>query len=68
MHGDYELATAVCRRWPDTKLYEIWDRAHVGRAYAALVGGASWAPAAPDGTWRTWDCAEQRQQPRGTPP
>jgi len=64
MHGDYDLAAAVCRRWPDATLYEIWDRAQVGRAYAARVGGESWTPAAPPGTWHTWDCAEQRRQPR----
>jgi len=53
MHGDYDLAAAVCRRWPDATLYEIWDRAQVGRAYAARVGGESWTPAAPPGTWHT---------------
>jgi len=54
---DVAMPEKICRQWPAADLYEIWDEARLGRAYAARVGGASWQPNAPAGTWRRWNCA-----------
>ena len=66
-HGldqDYELANAICRRWPQATLYEIWDRAHLGRAYAARIAGPAWEPRTPADRWRSWDCEAEQGRPR----
>jgi hypothetical protein len=64
---DYELGDAVCRRWPQATLYEIWDPAHLGRAYAARIGDAAWAPRTDAGRWTSWDCTAERVRSKRPP-
>ncbi len=53
---EFAVREAVCRRWPAATFFEIVDRAGLGRAYAARLGGAPWEPRDAEGRWRRWDC------------
>jgi hypothetical protein len=65
---DYELGDAICRRWPTATIYEIWDPARLGRAYAARIGDVPWTPDVAAARWSSWDCAAERARPRAPLP
>ena len=58
-HGydrDLPVAAAICATWPDATLYEIVDRAGLGRVHAARLGAEPWEPAASSGRWTARRC------------
>lgn len=62
-HGfdqEFTVRETVCRQWPGATLYEIRDRAGLGRVHAARLGGAPWEPRDAGGRWLSWDCTAER--------
>lgn len=58
-HGydrDVPIAAAICATWPDATLFEIRDRAGLGRVHAARVGDVPWEPRADRGRWQARAC------------
>jgi hypothetical protein len=69
LEQDRKITRAVCTQSPGATLYEIWDEARLGRAYAARTGHLDWEPSAPTDRWRSWQCASRsagRAQEPGT--
>jgi hypothetical protein len=58
-HGydrDVPIAAAICATWPDAMLFEIRDRAGLGRVHAARLGDVPWEPRAETGRWQARAC------------
>jgi hypothetical protein len=43
----FQVGDAVCARWPNARVYALWDTARTSMALAAVVGGSDWTPALP---------------------
>lgn len=57
--GDVPIAAAICATWPDATLFEIRDRAGLGRVHAARLGNVPWEPRADAGRWQARGCRER---------
>ena len=58
-HGydrDVPIAAAICATWPAATLFEIRDRAGLGRVHAARVADVPWEPRAEAGRWQARGC------------
>jgi hypothetical protein len=53
------LADSICRRWPGSTLFTLFDESRLSRVFAARPAGPGWRPSLPEGQWS--------QQPCGTP-
>jgi hypothetical protein len=54
--GDVPIAETICTTWPDATLFEIRDRAGLGRVHAARLGDVPWEPRADAGRWQARGC------------
>lgn len=54
--GDVPIAAVICATWPDATLFEIRDRAGLGRVHAARLGNVPWEPRADAGRWQARGC------------
>ncbi len=60
-HGfdrDVAVVDAICATWPQATLYDIVDRAGLGRVHAARVSDLPWEPHAGAERWTTRRCRE----------
>jgi len=53
------LADAICRRWPGSALFTLFDESRQSRVFAARPAGPGWRPSLPERQWS--------QHPCGTP-
>ena len=57
------VADALCRRWPETALYTMMDRAHLSRVFAGRPAGEGFAPALPPEQWSVQGCPGRSTSP-----
>jgi hypothetical protein len=56
LEEDARVSEAVCSRWPEAKLYTLWDRPHLSRAFAARRVDSTWQPPIPQERWEARRC------------
>jgi hypothetical protein len=56
LEQDFSLARRICADQPSATMFLLHDRAGLGKAWAARLGGAFWEPALPRDRWRAVPC------------
>lgn len=60
LDADRGVVEAVCRRWPNTAVYTLLDRAGESRLLAMRPEGGSWQPRWPEERWSVRTCRPDR--------